>query len=326
MSKSPFLSSIEEYMTVRRYSKRTIRSYLQWIRSYIYFHQKQHPKDLAASDVEAFLTHLAMQRKIASSTQKTALNALAFLYNKFLEMPIGDFSDFKRVKSQPKLPTVLTENEVRQVLHNLDLGYKLPVGLLYGSGLRLMECVRLRVQDIDTDLMQIRVWNGKGAKHRLTTLAPELVPLLQRQIIKVESYLAEDVQLEQFAGVWLPNAMERKYKKANKTLGWQYLFPSNKLSVDPSSGSVRRHHIDESGVNKAIKRAAAMAMIQKQVSSHTMRHSFATHLLRSGADIRTVQQQLGHSDVKTTEIYTHVLKQGAGGVKSPLSRLVESTV
>lgn len=326
MSKSPFLSSLEEYMTVRCYSKRTIKSYLQWIRSYILFHNKAHPKALHAKHVEDFLTYLAITRKVSTSTQRTALNALAFLYNKFLELPLGDLSEFNRVKKQPKLPTVLTESEVMLLLRHLEPAYKLPVGLLYGSGLRLMECVRLRVNDIDLNLKQVRIWNGKGGKHRLSTLASELAPALKRQTEKVEHYLVEDLENEFFSGVWLPDALERKYKNANKSLGWQYLFPSIKLSVDPHSGLVRRHHIDETGINKALRRAAFKANITKQVSSHTLRHSFATHLLQNGADIRTVQQQLGHSDVKTTEIYTHVLKQGADGVKSPLSRLLGNSI
>ncbi len=188
-----------------------------------------------------------------------------------------------------------------------------------------MELVRLRVKDIDVDLKQIQIWNGKGFKHRLVTLAPELIPAIRKQVLHVNEYLEDDLQQAEFAGVWLLDALERKYRRANKTLNWQYLFPSIRLSVDPSSGKVRRHHIDESGVNKAIRRAAQLAEIAKHVSSHTLRHSFATHLLQNGADIRTVQLQLGHSDVKTTEIYTHVLKQGADGVKSPLSRLLTSS-
>ncbi len=322
MSRSPFLHSLREYMLVRRYSKRTIESYLYWVRAYIYFHDKQHPKELNRSHIEAFLTHLATKRHVAASTQKIALNALSFLYNKYLNLPIGDFSQFARVKRQPKLPTVLTQDEVMQLLSELDANYKLPIGLLYGSGLRLMELVRLRVKDIDVNLKQIQVWNGKGFKHRLTTLAPELIPAIARQVDRVELFLQDDLPNAEYSGVWMPDALERKYKHANKSVNWQYLFPSAKLSVDPQSKQIRRHHIDETGINKAIKRASQKAGIRKSVSSHTLRHSFATHLLQNGADIRTVQQQLGHADVKTTEIYTHVIKQGADGVKSPLSNLL----
>ncbi|WP_353414947.1 integron integrase, partial [Arenicella sp. 4NH20-0111] len=251
------------------------------------------------------------------------LNSLAFLYNKYLDKPLGNLSEFRRVKRQPKLPTVLTEEEVKRLLLLTDPQYKLPVGLLYGSGLRLMELVRLRVKDLDLDLKQIQIWNGKGFKHRLVTLAPELIPSIRKKVRSVDDYLQQDLLHDGFGGVWMPDALARKYRHANRRLSWQYLFPSIKLSVDPQSGKIRRHHIDESGVNKAIRRAAKKANISKQVSSHTLRHSFATHLLQSGADIRTVQQQLGHSDVKTTEIYTHILKQGADGVKSPLSRLLD---
>jgi len=322
MKKSPFLQSIREYMMVRRYSKRTIESYLVWIRAYINFHEKQHPEKLNEAHLKAFLTHLAVNRNVSISTQKLALNALVFLYNKFLDQPLNDIAAFVRVKRQPKLPTVLTESEVIALLQQVEVSNKLSIGLLYGSGLRRMELVRLRVKDVDCDLKQIQVWNGKGYKHRLTTLAPELIPAIQRQIQRVEHYLADDLINDDYAGVWMPDALARKYPKANKSLPWQYLFPSYKLSVDPDSGLIRRHHIDESGINKAIKKAASKAGIMKQVSSHTLRHSFATHLLKNGTDIRTVQQQLGHSDVKTTEIYTHILKQGADGVQSPLSRLL----
>ncbi len=322
MPRSRFLNSLSEYMLVRRYSKRTIESYLHWVKAYICFHDKQHPKDLNQLHIKAFLTYLATQRHVAASTQKIALNALAFLYNKYLNLPIGDFSEFVRVKRQPKLPTVLTQDEVMLLLTELDANYKLPIGLLYGSGLRLMELVRLRVKDIDLNLKQIQVWNGKGFKHRLTTLAPELIPAIEHQVQRVELYLQHDLSNAEYAGVWMPDALERKFQHANKSLNWQYLFPSAKLSVDPHSKLIRRHHIDETGINKAIKRAAQKAGIRKAISSHTLRHSFATHLLQNGADIRTVQQQLGHSDVKTTEIYTHVIKQGADGVKSPLSNLL----
>lgn len=234
MSASPFLTEISEFMQTRRYSKRTISTYLVWIKRYINFSGKRHPKDLDGFDIERFLTHLAVNRHVAPSTQSLALNALVFLYNTFLNQPLGDLAEFKRAKKQTKLPTVLTQHEVSALLKQMEPKYKLLTGLLYGSGLRRLEVVRLRVNDIDFDYKQIRVWNGKGFKHRLTTLAPELLPALQRQIEKVTHYLAEDNENSDFSGVWMPDALARKYQGANKQLGWQYLFPSHKLSTDPS--------------------------------------------------------------------------------------------
>jgi len=324
MYQSPFLNEVSDFMLARRYSKRTIKTYITWIRSFIVFCNKQHPSVLAMSDVERYLTHLAVNRGVSASTQALALNSLMFLYNKFLEKPLGDVSAFKRSKRQAKLPVVLTQNQVKLLFDHIPFEYQLLFGLLYGSGLRRMEVVRLRTGDIDVDLKQVRVWNGKGFKHRFTTLAVELLPLIEMQIKRVESLLENDCRNKLFSGVWMPNALERKYQNANKSLAWQYLFPSTRLSVDPETGLVRRHHLDESMINKVIKKAGHDAGIRKVISSHTLRHSFATHLLQSGTDIRTVQQQLGHSDVKTTEIYTHILKQGADGVKSPLSNILSS--
>ena len=322
MYQSPFLNEIHDFMMARRYSKRTIKTYITWIRAFINYHSKRHPNEMGKPEVVAFLTYLAVERKVSASTQSLALNALAYLYNKFLEIPLENMSEFKRASRQQKLPTVLTQAEVALLLKEVPPQYKLLLGLLYGSGLRRMELVRLRVNDIDTTMKQIRIWNGKGFKHRLTTLAVELIPAIENQRKRVEMTLFEDLQTPNYAGVWMPNALERKYKNANKSLDWQYLFPSVRLSIDPESGKIRRHHIDESMINKVIKKAGKAAGIQKTISSHTMRHSFATHLLQNGADIRTVQSQLGHSDVKTTEIYTHILEQGADGVVSPLSALI----
>ncbi len=322
MYSSPFLQSIHEFMLARQYSKRTISTYITWVKAYINFHQKKHPKDLSTADVVDFLTFLAVKRHVSPSTQKTALNALAFLYNRFLQLPLGELSEFKRSHRQAKLPVVLSQDEVKALFKHLNPKFKLICGLLYGSGLRRMEAVRLRVKDVDFNHLQLRIWNGKGFKHRLTTLAPELIPAIKQQITNVQDYLNQDLQIKHYAGVWMPNALERKYRHANKSLEWQYLFSSERLSVDPHSGKTRRHHIDETSINKALHRAAQKAGITANVSAHTLRHSFATHLLQNGADIRTVQQQLGHGDVKTTEIYTHVLKQGAHGVKSPLSKLM----
>lgn len=323
MSNSPFLNDIETFMLARRYSKRTIKTYLTWIRSYILFNNKQHPSELGQADVERFLTHLAVDRTVSASTQSLALNALAFLYNKFLERPLGELGAFRRSNRPPKLPTVLTTEEIAALLNATPPQYQLMLGILYGSGLRRMELARLRTADVDIDMKQIRVWNGKGFKHRFVTLAEELIPPINRQIIRVKHLLEEDLANDDYAGVWMPDALSRKYPNANRSLAWQYFFPANRLSLDPHSGKVRRHHIDESMINKVVKQSAKAASIEKIVSAHTLRHSFATHLLQSGIDIRTVQQQLGHADVKTTEIYTHILKQGADGVKSPLSYLLD---
>jgi len=321
MHNSAFLDSINIFMLTRRYSKRTISTYIMWIKAFINFHSKRHPKEMGEPEIIAFLSYLAVKRHVAASTQGVALNSLAFLYNQFLNQPLGKMAEFKRSRRQAKLPIVLTTVEIKMLFQHIDTKYKLIVGLLYGSGLRRLECARLRVNDVDLSLKQLRVWNGKGCKHRLTTLAVELIPAIQRQIERVKLNLEEDLTSKYFTGVWMPDALDRKYKSANKELGWQYLFPSYKLSVDPRSKKIKRHHIDESGINKVIAAARKKAGILKPISAHTLRHSFATHLLQSGADIRTVQQQLGHSDVKTTEIYTHVLKQGAHGVRSPLSNL-----
>jgi len=233
MYKSPFLNEIRDFMLVRRYSKRTIKTYITWIRAYINFNEKQHPSELGAADIERFLTHLAVNRTVSASTQSLALNALAFLYNKFLEAPIADMSAFRRAKRQAKLPTVLTQDEMVSLLRELPQQYKLLIGMLYGSGLRRMELVRLRVNDIDTDMKQIRVWNGKGFKHRFTTLAIELMPAIEQQKKRVQLILEEDLLSTNYSGVWMPDALARKYQGANKTLGWQYFFPSISYPMPP---------------------------------------------------------------------------------------------
>ena len=321
MSKSPFLQSIESFMRVRRYSRRTITSYLYWIKYFIVFNNKQHPSNLGDADIERFLTYLAVERGVAAATQSIALNAIVFVKKKFLEEAVGDLKAFSKSSRQRKLPVVLTKAEVSALLGQISGRMKLMISLLYGSGLRRIELVRLRVKDIDFDLCQLQVWNGKGGKHRLVTLAPELRISLKQQIRYVNELLDEDKDNKDYMGVWLPGALARKYPNACYQIGWQYLFPASRLSIDPESNKLRRHHFDESALNKQLRLSAQKAKIMKQVSCHTLRHSFATHLLQSGADIRTVQQQLGHADVKTTEIYTHVLKQGAQGVRSPLSNL-----
>ena len=321
MSKSPFLQSLSDFMRTRHYSKRTIESYSYWIKHFILFCGKQHPEHLGEEDVERFLTYLAVERQVSPGTQALALNAIVFLKKRFLSQSLELSGGFTRATRPSKLPVVLTREEIGRLLAQFEGVHYLMAGLLYGSGLRRIELVRLRVKDVDLDYKQLRVMFGKGGKHRIVTLAEELISGLRHQVKQVALLLEQDMRCPEFSGVWMPAAMARKYPNASKGLGWQYLFPSNRLSVDPDSGLVRRHHYDENGVNKQVKQAARRAGIRKAVTCHTLRHSFATHLLQSGADIRTVQQQLGHFDVKTTEIYTHVLKQGARGVKSPLSGL-----
>lgn len=266
---------------------------------------------------------MVLDRNVAGGTQKIILNSLSFLYRDILKEPLSVKLDFVRSSQPRKLPIVLTTDEVVDLINEIPQRYYLLAALIYGSGLRLMEGVRLRVQDIDFDYRCIRVWNGKGGKHRTVTLAEELSSPLRVQIDRVEEYLVRDLKSPKYDGVWLPHALRRKYRSANRELGWHYLFPSSGTSIDPETKLLRRHHIDESGLQKAIRLAAKRANIQKPVSTHTLRHSFATHLLASGADIRTVQEQLGHTDVRTTQIYTHILQQGGNCVVSPLSRLLQ---
>ncbi|MDD1783334.1 integron integrase [Enterovibrio sp. ZSDZ35] len=320
--KSPFLSAISEFMYSRHYAKRTVDTYLYWIRLFILYSQKKHPSDMGDQEVELFLSYLANEKKLSVKSQATALNALVFLYRQIIKKPLADNLSFNKSNRAPKLPVVLTQDEIVRLFHHLAPTCSLHVKMMYGSGLRVTEMLRLRVQDIDFDYYSVLIWQGKGRKNRRVTLAKELIPLIRNQISLVEKYHEMDLVNPSYSGVWLPNALAKKYPAANKELGWQFLFPSYKLSIDPSSGLTRRHHIDETTVRRAVKDAARQAEIKKKVSCHTLRHSFATHLLETGADIRTVQEQLGHSDVRTTQIYTHVLNSGANGVISPLSRLM----
>lgn len=319
--KSPFLTMVQEHMYLRRYAKRTIESYLRWIAAFIRFNAMRHPSVMGNTEVELFLSHLANQQNVAQGTQSQALNALSYLYKEILSTPLSLNLNFNKSQRARKLPVVLTKDEVATLFRMCNTRHYLSCALLYGSGLRLMEAMRLRVQDIDFDYHCIRIWDGKGGKNRVVTLAKELVPLLLTQIQQVRSHLQLDLQNPLFDGVWLPYRLRDKYQGQNKTLNWQYLFPSSKLSLDPETKHLRRHHIDEKQVQRAVKKAAQLAGIAKQVTPHTLRHSFATHLLQSGADIRTVQAQLGHSDIRTTQIYTHVIQQGGQGVVSPMSHL-----
>ncbi len=322
LMKSKFLTALYDYMIMKRYAKRTIETYLRWIADYLRFHHFTHPEQLHATHVEAYLTHLAIKRKAAAATQATALNALVFLYAKYLEKPLPEDMNFLNSGRERKLPVVLTQQEVKALLGHVSQPHYLAVAMLYGSGLRLMECVRLRVGDIDFDYKCVRIWFGKGGKHRVATLSESLIPLLKTHITTATELLERDLQVPAFAGAWLPHGLRKKYQQRNRQLEWQYLFPAAKLSIDPESNQLRRHHIDAKQIQRAVRRAASQAGIIKHVTPHTLRHSFATHLLQSGADIRTVQDQLGHADVRTTQIYTHILQQGAHGVISPLSHLI----
>ena len=319
--KSPFLCSIEEKMRSKRYAKRTIESYIHWIKTFIYFNNKQHPIHCHNREVESFLSYLANQRAVAPKTQALALNALVFLYKDIVKKPLSLNLKFNKTTTQPNLPTVLTIEETATLLQNLPVSSALPCKLLYGSGLRLMEVLRLRIQDIDFDYLSLQIWHGKGNKHRRVTLAKELVTALKGQIAKAHYFYEQDLGNKEYAGVWLPYALERKFPNADKDFKWHYLFPSSQLSIDPEKNVLRRHHINETTLQKAIRNTAKKLNMQKRVTCHTLRHSFATHLLQRGADIRTVQEQLGHTDVRTTQIYTHVLQAGANGVRSPFSDL-----
>ncbi|MBU2971827.1 integron integrase [Pseudoalteromonas sp. C2R02] len=321
MYKSVFLNNIYEVMLTRRYAKRTIEAYIYWIKRYIIYNDKQHPSDMGNREVEFFLSYLSNTENVAPGTQSIALNALAFLYKELLKKPLSLKLNFKKSARQPKLPIVLTKPETALLLQSIASPYWLIANLLYGSGLRLMEAVRLRIQDIDLDYMSVLVWQGKGGKNRRVTLAEEIVGPIKLQIDVCKQYFELDKNNPDYQGVWLPFALSKKYPMAEKEFGWHYLFPSSRLSTDPYNNVIRRHHIDETALQKSVKKAAKSANIDKNVTCHTLRHSFATHLLQRGADIRTVQEQLGHTDIRTTQIYTHVIQAGANGVRSPLSDL-----
>ena len=360
------LDQLSDTLRAKHYSYRTEEAYLDWVRRYILYHNKQHPAKMGADEIRAFLVHLAVERRVAASTQNQALSAILFLYREVLHQEIEPIL-LTSAKRPERLPTVLTHAETVSVLNQLNGTHKLMAQLLYGSGLRLMECVRLRVKDLDFQYKTITVRDGKGEKDRITPMPDSLIPHLQRQIERVRLLHDEDLSAG-FGQVYLPNALEKKYPNASTELIWQYLFPAPKRSLDPRSlpagereasrraaearaggeatpapkrslgpravpadsplpagegpgvrsGLMRRHHLEPSGLQRAVKEAARKAGIQKRVTCHTFRHSFATHLLQNGYDIRTVQELLGHKDVRTTMIYTHVLQRGGLAVKSPL--------
>jgi integron integrase len=314
------LDQVRDKLRVKHYSIRTEQSYVDWIKRYILFHGKRHPKDLGARDLEAFLTHLAVAGKVAAATQNQAKSALLFLYREVLEIALPWLDNVTQAKAPKRLPVVLTVKEVQAVMAGMNGTHALIARLLYGSGMRLMEAVRLRVKDVEFSRREILIREGKGFKDRVTMLPDAVIEPLLRHLEKVKMLHEEDLALGH-GEVYLPYALDKKYPNAGREWGWQYVFPSRNLSVDPRSGKQRRHHVDEKGVQRAMKQAVQDAGLVKPATPHTLRHSFATHLLQAGYDIRTVQELLGHSDVSTTMIYTHVLNKGGRGVMSPLDKI-----
>jgi integron integrase len=305
---------------VKHYSIRTETQYVQWIKRFIIFHDKRHPKDMGAPEVEAFLTHLAVVGNVAAATQNQALSAILFLYREVLCINLPWLDGVVRAKTPQRLPVVLTRQEVASVLERMSGVYALLAQLLYGTGMRLMECVRLRVKDVDFERAEIVVRDGKGAKDRVTMLPQTLIIPLQAHL-RTRRQLFDDDRVAGKASVFMPNALDRKYLNAATDWAWQYVFPSGSYSIDPRSGEERRHHLDEKLLQRAVKKAVQASGVAKLATPHTFRHSFATHLLQSGYDIRTVQELLGHADVATTMIYTHVLNKGGRGVTSPLDAM-----
>lgn len=310
------LDQVRELIRIRHYSIRTEQAYLQWIRRYIIFHGRRHPRELGAPELTAFLSDLAIRGKVAASTQNQALNAILFLYRDVLKIALPWLEDVQRAKRSQHLPVVLTQEEVKRLLAQLEGTVWLMASVTYGGGLRLLECLRLRVKDVDFERAELTIRDGKGQKDRMTTLPKRLIEPLRDHLARVKVRHERDLE-EGFGRVCLPFALERKYPNADREWGWQYVFPSSRRSIDPRSGVERRHHVNPEVLQRAIKNAVRRAQIVKPASVHTLRHSFATHLLEAGYDIRTVQELLGHSDVKTTMIYTHVLNRGSRGVVSP---------
>ena len=316
-TKPKLRDQLHAVMRARFYSRRTEKTYWYWTKYFIYFHNERHPAEMGAEEVTAFLNWLATDRQVAAATQNQALNAILFLYKHVLGKNLPWFDGLVRAKHPIRLPVVLTGAEIQNLLAQLEGTKWLIVSTLYGAGLRLQEGLMLRVKDIDFSYRQILVRDGKGGKDRVTMLPESVIQPLQAHLGKVRALHRADCEAG-FGEVWLPHALARKYPRAGYEWGWQFVFPSANRSADPDTGVIRCHHIYPDTVHRAIKRAAHAARIIKPVSSHTLRHSFATHLLQSGYDIRTVQELLGHSDVSTTMIYTHVLNKGGRGVKSPL--------
>jgi integron integrase len=314
------LDRVRDAIRLRHYSYRTEKSYVDWIRRYILFHNKRHPQEMGVAEIEAFLSHLAVQEQVASSTQNQAFSAILFLYRNVLKQEL-DESSISALRARPSryVPTVLTPEEAKAVIAQLSGDYQLFVQLLYGSGLRLTEGLNLRVKDVDFGQRQIQIRDAKGNESRVSVLPDKLIEPLRHHLEKVRWLHEQDLN-QGYGSVYLPFALDRKYPNASEEWIWKFVFPSSGRSRDPRNGNIRRHHLHETSVQKAVKQAVKQAKIEKRVSCHTFRHSFATHLLQNGYDIRTVQELLGHKDVKTTMIYTHVLNRGGRGVQSPLDR------
>ncbi|HMM56061.1 MAG TPA: integron integrase [Rudaea sp.] len=320
--KSPkprLIDEVRRKLRYKHYSLRTEQAYLGWIRRFILASGKRHPRELGGGDIEVFLSRLATLDNVAAGTQNQALSAILFLYKQVLRIDPPWLSNVVRAKRTRRVPTVLSRDEVRRLLAAMDARPWLLASLLYGSGMRIMEALRLRVKDVDFARNEITVRDGKGSKDRRTVLPRSLVEPLQREIERTRILHEHDLA-EGFGAVWLPHALARKNPGAERDFAWQYVFPSERRSTDPRGGAVRRQHVDDAVLSRALKQARERAGIIKPLSAHTLRHSFATHLIESGSDIRTVQELLGHKDVATTQIYTHVLNRGGNGVISPLDR------
>ncbi|CAN2043725.1 Integrase/recombinase [Candidatus Magnetomoraceae bacterium gMMP-13] len=319
------LDQVRNTMRLKHYSIHTERAYCDWIKRYVRFHKMKSRDDLSEGEkkIEEFLTDLAVNGNVAPSTQSQAMNALVFLYKHILKEDLDGKINAKRARKKSNMPVVLTQEEVGKVIAFIGGTSQLVVKLIYGSGLRISEALRLRIKDIDYDMKTITVRSGKGAKDRVTTFPVSITPLLKDHLKKVKLIHQQDLA-RGYGEVYMPYALDRKYPTAGAEWKWQYVFPASKLSIDPRSKKVRRHHIDPSVVNKAIKVASRKAGLNKRITSHTFRHSFATHLLQRGTDIRTIQSLLGHKDVSTTMIYTHILQQGGQGIRSPLDELESS--
>jgi len=314
------MDQLHEALRSRHYSRRTEKTYCNWVKRFIYFHNVRHPAEMAEPEINAFLTHLAVKEKVSASTQNQALSALLFLYRHVIGRKVGDLGEVIRARKPKRLPVVMTSNEVKAVLSYLTSDKLLMASLMYGTGLRLMECLRLRVQDIDFSRNEITVRDGKGGKDRVTMLPESLKAALQEQLKRVKAFHEQDLA-QGWGRVPLPGALDRKYPNASSDWRWQWIFPQGNHWKNTKTGEEGRHHIDESLVQKAVRDAVVKAGLTKRATCHTFRHSFATHLLEGGYDIRTVQELLGHSDVKTTMIYTHVLNRGPAGVRSPVDML-----